>query len=70
MKVSLAWLPGGGKEITNCGKILNRYVIEASPDLMAWTQLALLTNTTGTIRYTDPAANGQQRRFYRVLSVP
>ena len=39
--------------------------IEVSGDLQTWTWLMTVTNTLGTIRVSDPVANGSSKRFYR-----
>jgi hypothetical protein len=38
--------------------------ILASPDLLTWSALATVTNTTGTVTFTDPKT-GLARRFYK-----
>jgi enediyne biosynthesis protein E4 len=42
--------------------------VQTSPDLSAWTVVATVTNTTGTLTFTDPQAGGARQRFYRVLT--
>jgi hypothetical protein len=39
--------------------------VQSSTDLVNWTTLVTLTNVTGTLPFTDPATNLQQR-FYRL----
>ncbi len=41
------------------------FTIEASTNLLNWSPVATLTNTTGTIRFADPASPGIPNRFYR-----
>jgi len=42
------------------------YTIEASPDLVNWTPIASVDNTSGTLQFNDSGRNLSQR-FYRVL---
>lgn len=41
------------------------YLVDASSDLIQWTQVATAPNTNGTLSFNDPAAQGSQVRFYR-----
>lgn len=43
------------------------YTVQASTNLTDWTAIALLVNTNGAVRFSDPAARGYMRRFYRVV---
>ena len=42
--------------------------IEASIDLTGWTSLGIVTNTSRTVRFADPASATDQKRFYRAVS--
>lgn len=42
-----------------------RFLIEASADLVQWTPLATVTNTTGWVEFTDPDRANFPHRFYR-----
>jgi hypothetical protein len=42
--------------------------VEATTNLTSWATLASLTNTSGTLNYTDTNAPTQLHRFYRVVS--
>jgi uncharacterized delta-60 repeat protein len=42
-----------------------RYEVLASPDLITWTPLLWVTNTTGQTRIQDTSATNLIRRFYR-----
>ena len=44
------------------------YDIEASNDLKSWARLTTLTNETGTLSFTDPAAGTSASRFYRTVA--
>jgi len=46
-----------------------RYQIEASTDLLNWTDLVTLTNTSGTVQFLDSAAATFPQRFYRASFV-
>ncbi|MHB8522126.1 MAG: Ig-like domain-containing protein [Limisphaerales bacterium] len=61
-------LPDGQVQLTITGPVGGRLAIEASPNFTDWTQLAVVTNTTGTVEYVDANASGSTRRFYRVKS--
>jgi enediyne biosynthesis protein E4 len=45
-----------------------RFTVELSNNLVDWTPLATVTNTTGVVQFTDPDAPQHQQRFYRVKS--
>jgi len=57
-------------QITFQGKPGQRFSVEASTNLPAWFPLATLTNTTGTLPFTDPTPATGPRRFYRSLVTP
>ena len=54
--------------ITITGSIGSHYVIQVTTDFLTWDTLAIVTNTTGTIHLTDPAARLSQARFYRAVA--
>jgi hypothetical protein len=45
-----------------------RFTIELSTNLVDWTPVANVTNTTGVVQFTDPDAPQHEQRFYRVES--
>jgi hypothetical protein len=45
------------------------YTIFSSPDLAAWSPLGAITNTLGTVVFTDATANSPQK-FYHAVAVP
>lgn len=47
----------------------HKFQILASTNLLDWTVLATMTNSTGATNFTDPATNFP-RRFYRALPLP
>jgi uncharacterized repeat protein (TIGR02543 family) len=47
-----------------------RYEIDASSNLVNWASLTIVTNSYGSVTFTDPAAPSLQRRFYRALLLP
>ena len=52
---------------TLIGGLLSSVKVYASDDLDSWTLISTQTNSSGTIRVSDPAATGGQRkRFYKV----
>jgi hypothetical protein len=49
---------------------LNRRIeIHASTDLITWTRLVTLTNTTGIVTYEDPAIPAEGGRFYKAIQL-
>jgi len=73
--VPVRFLPGslartnGQFGFTLQGQVGGRFEIQASTNLVNWTNLATLTNVTGTIPFLDPATNFN-RRFYRAHQLP
>jgi PKD repeat protein len=57
-------------QVTFVGKAGQRFSVEASTNLPVWFPLATLTNTTGTLPFTDPAPATGPSRFYRALVAP
>jgi len=46
------------------------YAIELSSNLVDWTPADTLTNESGNVRFTDPAAANEPLRFYRARLIP
>jgi hypothetical protein len=46
------------------------YSIDASSDIVTWTNLAIVTNFTGSVQFDDPFPTNQAFRFYRAVPVP
>jgi hypothetical protein len=46
------------------------YTLQASSDLFNWTPLITLNSSNSSYTFTDPAASGAPRRFYRVWAGP
>jgi len=46
------------------------YQIQGSANLGTWTNLGVVTNTTGQSQFTDPAGTNSLMRFYRGLTWP
>jgi hypothetical protein len=70
--LSAQLLAGGQFQCTVSGPAGQRLEILSSTDVAnasGWSVVTNLTNTTGTISFTDPAA-GPQRRFYRAHQLP
>ncbi len=66
----LGELNEGHLEWTLTSTLGERYGIEASPDLNAWTPLFTLTNRFGTTQFADPSDTNRTQRFYRAVQVP
>ncbi|PYJ97189.1 MAG: hypothetical protein DME23_16805 [Verrucomicrobia bacterium] len=46
------------------------YVLEVSDDLVHWTPVSTLENTTGTVQFLDTESTFLKRRYYRAVLVP
>jgi hypothetical protein len=57
-------------QVTFLGKAGQRFSVEASTNLPFWFPLTTLTNTTGTLPFTDPTSATGPLRFYRSLLAP
>jgi len=67
--LSIARVPAGAL-LTLTGAVGDKYEIQSSSNLAAWTPLFNLTNSTGTLQFTDPSATNLSHRFYRALLAP
>jgi len=56
---------GSPVQLTLTGQTNLLYVFEASTNLVQWTKLAVRTNLTGTVDFTDNAATNHSQRYYR-----
>jgi uncharacterized delta-60 repeat protein len=61
--------PGGARRLSLVGVMGAVYVLDASSDLVNWMPLATLTNTTGRLEFSDPAALQYRQRFYRAHQI-
>ena len=52
------------------GVVGKAYRVEASSNLVSWTELFTRTNVTGTLPISDPSARSLNRRFYRAAQSP
>jgi hypothetical protein len=57
-------------QVTFQGNSGQRFSVEASTNLPVWFSLATLTNTTGTLPFTDPTPATGPHRYYRSLVAP
>ncbi len=57
----------GVVQLTLTGEKNFLYVFEGSADLVQWMKLAVRTNLTGTVEYTDSRATNYTHRFYRAV---
>lgn len=46
------------------------FAVECSPNFINWTQIARLTNTTGTLNYSQPIPSTPGGQFYRTRLIP
>jgi hypothetical protein len=67
--LTLLTMKNGSFQVFATGSPGHRYVLETSADLVNWSPLSTLNNTTGTIQFLDSPGN-LQRRFYRVVIGP
>ena len=44
------------------------YTIQASTNLIGWTEIALLANTNGTVQFFDQDSTNYPHRFYRAVA--
>jgi hypothetical protein len=56
---------GGSFQMAISGTAGQRYAVQGSSDFLTWTNLATLTNVTGTFQFTDDTNPGVNQRFYR-----
>jgi hypothetical protein len=63
-------LPDIGTQLTLTGVTGLHYEIHSASTLDAWTSLQQVTNSTGTIQFTDLTATNGTQRFYRAVLVP
>ena len=52
------------------GTAARQYVLEVSDDLLHWTPLGTLENTTGTVQFLDTESPLLRQRYYRAVLVP
>ena len=57
-------------ELAVSGEIGRLFELHSSSNLTEWAWLANLTNTTGSMLYTDTGATNQPRRFYKAIQLP
>jgi len=59
-----------GVQLTLTGGIGDHYELDSSTNLSVWTALAVLTNSAGTVPFTDTNGSSAGRIFYRSLTMP
>jgi len=62
---SVALLSNGSIQLTLTGYVGNAFRVFGSTNLQDWQALAALTNLTGSLFFTDPAATNYSQRYYR-----
>jgi len=63
-------LAGGELRVGIEGELGRLYTIEGSTDLVAWTSVVIVENTSGTLQFVDPEGSTLNHRFYRVVFEP
>ncbi len=66
--LTAAWPSPGVVQLTVTGPPNLLYVFEGSTNLVQWTKLAVRTNVTGSVDYTDPKAGTHAQRYYRAVA--
>ena len=61
-------MESGWAQLTLTGPTNLLYVIDASTNLVQWTKIAVRTNLTGSVEFTDRAATNYPQRFYRAVA--
>jgi len=62
-----AGLTNGSLRLLLTGSIGLAYEVESSTNLVEWTSLGTITNTTRTMQFVDSVAANQPQRFYRAV---
>jgi len=62
-------LPDGNPRLTLNGTPGDRYALDATTNLLDWSEIATITNLTGTVQFTDVATPASAHRFYRARLV-
>lgn len=63
---SLSLTNGAGLQLS--GPSGFNYRAQVSTNLINWSDIAILVNTNGTVRFTDPESTNATRRFYRAVT--
>ena len=63
-------LTNGGFRLEMVGVIGGRYAVDASSNLLDWTEVTVFTNLADRTFFLDPAASNAPTRFYRSRLVP
>jgi hypothetical protein len=64
----MQFMQDGSFQLSVTGAIGRTNSLYYSTDLQNWTLLTTETNTTGTLLFNDPGAQGSPSRFYKVSS--
>lgn len=69
--LNLSFAPSDGQpHLALAGTPGDRYVIEASTNLLNWSSVLTVTNVSGAVLYDDPASLLEPQKFYRAWLVP
>jgi hypothetical protein len=61
-------LVNGAFNFTILGSPGQVLAVETSTNLTVWTPIGTVTNVTGSVEFTDPAATNLERRYYRAVA--
>jgi hypothetical protein len=59
--------PGGRPQLELHGRIGGEYLVEVSTNLLSWTPLLMVTNSSATVRFTDDSPVLSPQQFYRAV---
>jgi hypothetical protein len=62
-----ATISNGVPKFTLKGQPGYTFVVQASTDLISWSNIATVVNTNGTVPFVDPASASFGARFYRAI---
>ena len=68
VSISLSAPTNGAVVLNVRGPAVKNLTIYASPDLVGWLPIVTQTNAQGSLQYTDTAAGGFTRRFYKATA--
>lgn len=66
---NMAWATDGALTLTASAEPQVTCRVEASSNLTAWTETAMITPTNSGLKFTEAALPGYSRRFYRLTAL-
>jgi hypothetical protein len=69
LTLSVATNASGGSPLFQLtGESGYNYTVQASTNLVNWTNIVSVVNTNGMVPFTDPASANYKQRFYRAVA--